>query len=86
MVLVTVCPKNGKKFSSGPRTIKAKYNILAQSGPGFFLGAWARGEGRGVGSRGGGRRVPTAHNSKTIHGIEMNFGRVVEKHKVINLV
>ena len=25
------------------------------------------------------------HNSKTIHGIEMQFGRVVENHKLINL-
>ena len=26
------------------------------------------------------------HNSKTIHGIEMKFGKVVENHKLINLV
>ena len=44
--------------------------------PGLFGGAWARG-------RGG---VPAAHNSKTIHGFEMKFGRVVENHKLINLV
>ena len=34
----------------------------------------------------GGRKVPAAYNSKTIHGIEMKFGRVVESHKLINLV
>ena len=45
--------------------------------PRLFLGAWARGEGR---------KVPVAHNSKTIHGIEMKFGRLVENHKLINLV
>ena len=28
--------------------------------------------------------MPAAHNSKTIHGIEMKFGRVVENHKLIN--
>ena len=27
-----------------------------------------------------------AHNSKTIHGIEMKFGMVVENRKLINLV
>ena len=35
---------------------------------------------------GGGRKVPTAHNFKTIHGIEMKFGKIVENHKLINLV
>ena len=30
--------------------------------------------------------MPAAHNSKTIHGIEMKFGRVVENHKLINSV
>ena len=30
--------------------------------------------------------MPAAHNSKTIHGIEMKFGRVVENHKLTNLV
>ena len=30
--------------------------------------------------------MPAAHNSKTIHGIERKFGRVVENHKLINLV
>ena len=46
--------------------------------PGLFLGAWAWER------MGGG--VPAAHNSKTIHGIEMKFGTVVENHKLINLV
>ena len=30
--------------------------------------------------------MPAAHNSKTIDGIEMKFGGVVENHKLINLV
>ena len=30
--------------------------------------------------------MPAAHNSKTVHGIEMKFDRVVENHKLINLV
>ena len=50
--------------------------------PGFF---WVPGPGRGGGERGG-RKVSMAHNSKTIHGIEMKFGRVVENHKHSNLV
>ena len=29
--------------------------------------------------------MPVAHNSKTIHGIEMRFGRLVENYKLINL-
>ena len=44
--------------------------------PGLFLGAWARG---------GEAKVPAAHNSKTIQGIEMKFGRVAENHKLINI-
>ena len=44
--------------------------------PGLFLGAWARGAGK----------VPAVHNFKTIYGIEMKFGRVVENHKLVNLV
>ena len=36
--------------------------------PGLFLGTWA-------GKGGGGTKVPAAHTSKTIHGIEMKFGR-----------
>ena len=30
--------------------------------------------------------MPISHNFKTIHGIEMKFGRVVEIHKLINSV
>ena len=41
-----------------------------------FLGAWAR---RG----GGGWKVPAV---QTIHDIEMKLSRVVENHKIINLV
>ena len=29
--------------------------------------------------------MPAAHNSKTIDGIEIKFGRVVENYKLINL-
>ena len=47
------------------------------SGPGF-LGV------PGLGGGGGG--VSIAHNSKTIPGIGMKFGRVVENHERIHLV
>ena len=47
------------------------------SGPGFF-GCL------GPGGEGGGRKMPAAHNSKTMHGIEIQFGRVVENHKRCN--
>ena len=30
--------------------------------------------------------MPVAHNSETVHGIEMKFGRVVENRKLISLV
>ena len=30
--------------------------------------------------------MPAAQNSKTIHGIEMKFGRIVENYNLINLV
>ena len=33
-----------------------------------------------------GRKVPAAHNSKTINDNEMKFGGIVESHKLINLV
>ena len=33
-----------------------------------------------------GRKVPAAHNSKTINDNGMKFGGVVENHKLINLV
>ena len=52
---------------------------LTLSGPDFFLGAWARGGEGGV-------KVPVAYNSKTIHGIETKFGRVIGNHKLTNLV
>ena len=41
-----------------------------------------------TGRRGGGvgRKVTAAYNSKTIHGIQMKFDRVVENHKLLNLV
>ena len=35
---------------------------------------------------GGGGGVPVAYNSKTINDNEMEFGGVVENHKLINLV
>ena len=39
-----------------------------------------------MGEGGGGRKVPLAHNSKTINDDEMKFGGVVEIHEFINLV
>ena len=42
--------------------------------------------GSGGKGRGGGQKVPTAHNYKCIHGIQMKFGRVVENRKLINLM
>ena len=51
---------------------------LFLSGPGFSKVVLPRGKG------GGG--VPAVYNSKTIHGIEMKFGRAVENHKLINSV
>ena len=53
---------------------------LTLSDPGFF---GVPGPG---GGGGGGRKVPTAHNSKPIDGIERKFGRIVENHKLINLM
>ena len=47
------------------------------SGPGFF--GCLKGGGGGGGRW---RKVPAAHNSKTVHGI----GSVIENHKLINLV
>ena len=53
-------------------------DALTLSGPGF---SGVPGPGReGRGGRGG--SVP----SKIIHGIETNFGRIVENRKLINLV
>ena len=54
------------------------FSILKPYPSRAFLGAWALG--------GGGGGVPAAHNSKTIHDIGMKFGRVVENHKLINLM
>ena len=55
--------------------------MLTLSGPGFFGLSGPPG-----GGGAGGWKVPAAHNSKTIPGIEIKFGRVVENHKLINLV
>ena len=51
-----------------------KYNTFNAIRPGWVPGS------------GGVRKVPAAFNSKTIHGIEMRFGRVVDNHKLIHLV
>ena len=53
---------------------KVKYFTLTLSCPGFF---WMPGSGGGVSA---------AHNFNTIRGIEIKFSRVVENHKLINLV
>ena len=45
-----------------------------------YFGCLVRGGG------GKGWKVSAAYNSKTIHDIEMKFGRVVENYKLINLV
>ena len=49
--------------------------------PGFFgcLGPMEGGRGGGGWGR---RKALKAYNSKTIHGIEMKFGRVVVNHKL----
>ena len=49
--------------------------MLTLSSPGFS---------RVPGTKGGG--VHTAYNFKTIHGIEVKIGGVIENHKPINLV
>ena len=49
--------------------------------PALFL--W--GGGGGVAWAGGRQKMPTAHNSKTIHGIGMKVGRMVDNHKLTNL-
>ena len=35
---------------------------------------------------GGGRKLPAAHNSKTINDNGIKFGGVVENHKLINFI
>ena len=52
--------------------------LLTLSGHGF-----SRVPGPGGGGEG---KEPATYNSKTIHCIEMKFGRVVDYHKLINLV
>ena len=54
-------------------------NYLTLSGPSFFLGAWARG---GGGEGGGCPRLITLK----LFMLEMRFGRLVQSHKLINLV
>ena len=49
--------------------------------PGLFEGAWTRGERKGGG---GGAECAADYNSKTIYGVEMKFGKVVENQKLIN--
>ena len=69
---------DGGKGQTGLMRVKeivAKINMtLVLSGRGFSR----------VPGRGGG--VPAAYNSKTLQGIEMKFGMVVENHNLINLV
>ena len=59
------------------RRIFEKAAILTLSSPDYIWGDWAGGE--------GGQKVPAAHNTETIHGIEVKFGGVVENNKLINL-
>ena len=53
--------------------------------PRLLGGDWALEGGGGVGWWWE-RKEPAVHNSKTIYGIEMKFGREKENHKLINLV
>ena len=39
-----------------------------------------------LGGGGGGGEELAGHNSKTIHGIETNYGRVIKNHRLFNLV
>ena len=64
-----------------PINISLKLARINPIRPGLF---WVPGMGPWRGGGGGG--VPAAFNSKTIHDIEMKFSRVVENHKLINLV
>ena len=67
--------KTAMKYSNFP-------DYLNPTGPGFSRVPRPRG---GGGGGGGGVEVPVAYNcSKTIHGIKMKFGRVVENHSLIN--
>ena len=68
---------NNKIFSKKRCYDNNRFNPIR---PRLFLGC------PGLGGRGRGRKVPAAHNSKSIHGIEIKFVRVVENHKLINLV
>ena len=52
--------------------------MLNPIGPGQSLGVWVGERERERGGGGGKRKVLAAYNSKTIHGLEMEFGRVVE--------
>ena len=55
---------------------------LTLYGPGFLM---VPGPGKRVVVVGGGgwRKAASAYNSKTIHGIEMKFGSIVENHKLV---
>ena len=63
-------------------------HCLTLYGPGFLM---VPGPGKrvvvvvvgGGGGRGGWRKAASAYNSKTIHGIEMKFGSIVENHKLV---
>ena len=61
--------------SVGPLCYRGAGFIL--SGPGFF---WMSEPG------GRGAESAAAYSSKTTHGIEMKFGKVVENHKLLSLV
>ena len=71
------CPGMPEGFPGGACSRLELTRTLTLSGPAFFLvsGPWGKGGG-----------LPADHNSKTIDGIETKFDRVVENHKLINLV
>ena len=72
------CPGYARRFSRGGMFAAGIDSHVNSIRPGLFLGVWALGKG------GGG--LPADHNSKTIDGIETKIDRVVENHKLINLV
>ena len=65
-------------------TNKPSFNIYYEN---LFLVTWPYPAVafRGCLGRGGGG-VPTVCNYKTIHGVEMKFGRILDNQKLIDLV
>ena len=62
----------------GKQTLRLALDDMYDVACGIARLGWAFGGG-------GGRKVPAAHNSKTINNNEMKFGGIVENYKLINL-